>query len=416
MKKRYGRDCAVIAALALASATFSSSANGFRNPPETAEALARDGGKLTAIDDASSMAVNPANLTEVKEPEAIVSLTLIHAETDYDSLVGSATTDDPWKALPNAFFAFPIDPGKLTAGVALTTPFGQSTVWEKDSVLRYSVPYFAEVQLVNINPSVAYKINDRIAIGGGVDVYNSELNLKQYVPWSQVVGNPAAPDGEMKFEGDGSGVGWNAGIRLNLTEKQQVGFTYRSAVKVDYDGDFTVNNIPDPALAAPKSDFSSEIEFPAIAAAGYGIQLTDRLHVGADVEWVEFSRFDSLPIDIGVNNALLPYTAIPQDWNDIWTYGVSGEYRLSDSWVVRGGYKFMESPIPDETLAPTLPDADRHLLTAGLGYKHGNHSLDIAYAYSIFDDRTVSGNPDPALNGSYDISSHLFAITYGIKL
>jgi long-chain fatty acid transport protein len=391
-------------------------ANGFRNPPETATALGRDGGKLVAIDDASAMAANPANLSGLEAPDLVAGLTLIHTETDYESILGSATTDDPWKALPNAFFAFPIEPGKMAAGVALTTPFGQSTVWEKDSVLRYSVPYHAELRLVNVNPTFAARLSERVAVGVGLDVYQSELKLRQYLPWGSVVGNPAAPDGKMRFDGEGTGVGFNLGVQLQLAEKQHLALVYRSAVEVEYEGDFTVDNIPDPALAAPKTDFESEIEFPAIAAVGYGIQATDRLHIGADIEWIQFSNFDELPLDIGLNNPLLPIPAVPQQWEDTWTYGVSAEYRLNESWVVRGGYKFMETPIPDETLAPTLPDADRHLLTAGIGYASGAHRIDLAYAYSIFDDRSVSGSPDPAFNASYDLSSHLIAITYGIEL
>ncbi len=405
-----------VGALAIGLVADASWANGFRNPPETAEGLARDGGKLTAIRGPAAAAVNPANMVDTKEPEVVASLTLVHAKTDYESALGSAKTDDPWKMLPNAFFAFPIAQDEFVMGVGVTTPFGQSTEWKQDGVLRYSAPYLAELQVVNVNPTVAYRINDRVAVGAGVDMFSSTFEMKQFVPWSQVVGNPAAPDGKMKFDGDGDGWGWNVGVQVKLAENQSLGLAYRSRVKVDYDGDFKVSNIPSPALAAPKSDFSSEIEFPAIASIGYGIQVNDRLQVGVDVEWIEFSRFDSLPIDIGINNALLPAAAIPQNWDDTWTYGASASYKLSDAWVARAGYKFMESPIPSSTLAPTLPDADRHLLSAGLGYQSGRHSVDMAYAYSIFDDRAASGNPDPALNGTYDLSSHLVVITYGIQL
>lgn len=390
-------------------------ADGFRNPPETARALSRDGGKLTSINDASAMSVNPANLTAIESPNAVAALTLVRGETEYSSALGSAKTDDPWKVLPNAFFAFPIEPGKLVAGFGVTTPFGQSTIWKEDSALRYSAPYHSELVVVNVNPSVALKVNDRISVGAGVDVFQSELDLRQYMPWGAVVGNPLAPDGEMRFDGEGTGVGGNIGIQIQLAEKQQLALVYRSRVKVDYEGDFTVNNVPSPALAASKSDFESEIEFPATAAIGYGIALTDRLHVGADVEWIEFSTFDSLPLDIAQNNPLLPLPAIPQDWKDTWTYGVSAEYKLNEAWSLRGGYKFMETPIPSETLSPSLPDADRHLLTAGVGCQQGAHRVDLAYAYSLFDDRTVSGAPNPAMNAKYELSSHLVAVTYGVR-
>lgn len=390
-------------------------ADGFRNPPETARALSLDGGKLTSIQDASAMAANPANLGALESPDAVVALTLIRGETKYTSALGSAKTDDPWKVLPNAFFAFPIEPGRMAAGFGITTPFGQSTIWKDDSVLRYSAPYHSELVVVNVNPSFAMRVNERVAVGVGLDMYQSELDLRQYMPWGAVVGNPAAPDGELRFDGDGTGVGGNIGVQIQVAEKQQLALVYRSRVKVDYDGDFKASNIPDPTLAAPKTDFDSEIEFPSTAAVGYGIQLTDRLHLGADVEWLEFSTFDSLPLDIGQNNPLLPAPAIPQNWKDTWTYGVSAEYALDDAWALRGGYKHMETPIPSGTLSPTLPDADRHLLTAGVGYKRGAQRFDVAYSYSIFDDRTVSGSPDPAMNAKYELSSHLIAATYGIR-
>ena len=78
-----------------------------------------------------------------------------------------------------------------------------------------------------------------------------------------------------------------------------------------------------------------------------------------------------------------------------------------------GGYMFIESPIPDNTMSPTLPDADRHVFSVGLGRKSGGHSLDIAYAYSLFDDRKIDDNQDAAYNGDYDISSHLMGVSYG---
>jgi long-chain fatty acid transport protein len=400
---------------ALLVAAVPAHANGFRNPPETAAALARDGGKLTAINDASAIAANPANLSEVESPQAMGSLTLVHGETDFSSPAGSASTKDPWKALPNFFFGFPIEQQKLAAGVGLTTPYGQSTVWEEDGLFRYTAPHFAELIVLDVKPTLAARVSDVVSVGAGVDLYQSQIEFRQYVPWSTVVGAPV-PDGRMDFEADGDGLGWNVGLQARLNEKQRVGITYRSAVEVDYDGDFKVSNVPAPGVAAPSSDFSTEIEFPAVVVIGYGIDLTERLSVGVDAEWVEFSSYDALPLDIGINNALLPAPALPQDWDDVWTYGVGGQYRLSDAWVLRAGYKYMESPIPDATLAPTLPDADKHQLSVGAGFRSGAHRLDVAFAYSIFADRDVSTSVNPAYNGSYDVSSELLAFTYGIDL
>lgn len=389
--------------------------NGFRNPPETAAGLGLDGGRLNLTEDASAVAVNPAALADLKKNDAVAGLTLIHTETDYEGPGGSATTDDPWKLLPNAFAAFPTSEGGPVVGVGLTTPFGQSTIWEKDSVFRYTAPYEAELMVVNVNPSVGYRVNKVLSVGAGVDLYSSQLTFKQLIPWGMEI--PGAGDGTLKFDADGDGWGWNVGARLNIGEKQRVSVSYRSAVEVEYDGDFETSGTPPPVAATGlgrDSDFSSEIEFPAILVVGYGVDLNERWQVGVDAEWVEFSTYDSLPVDIEENNVLLDGPAIPQNWDDIWTFGAGTAYKIQDNLTLRAGYKYMPSPIPSETLAPTLPDADKHQVSLGLGFTQGAHRVDVAYAYAILDERDITDNLNPAYNGQYDSSSHILALTYGL--
>lgn len=401
--------------LALLGWSGSAQANGFRNPPETAAGMALDGGRLNLTDDASAVAVNPAGLAELKNKSAVGSVTMIHTETKYRSPAGRAKTDEPIKLLPNIFAAFPTSGQGPVVGVGVTTPFGQSTVWEEDSLFRYTAPFEAQLMVVNVNPSLGYQVNDALSIGAGLDVFSSQLTFKQFIPWSSQV--PGAPDGKLKFDADGDGLGWNVGARVNITERHHLSATYRSPVKVDYDGDFTASQTPPPLQAlglGQKSDFSTEIEFPAIVVVGYGLDLTDRIRVGVDAEWVEFSRYDELPLDIAQNNPLLLQGSIPQNWDDIWTFGTGVECQLNDRVVLRGGYKYLPSPVPSSTLAPTLPDADKHQLSAGVGFQQGSHRVDVAYAYAILDDRTIGDNLNPAYNGSYESTSHILSLSYGL--
>jgi long-chain fatty acid transport protein len=222
----------------------------------------------------------------------------------------------------------------------------------------------------------------------------------------------AAPDGKAEFCADGEGFGVNAGILWEMCERHSLAFTYRSAVSVEMEGDFKLGGIPPGFPAAPRSDFETEIDFPAVLGLGYGFEASEKLRLGADVEWIGFSDYDVLPLDAGANTPLLPAPAIPQDWEDSWTFGFGGDYRLSDELVLRAGYIFIESPIPDETFSPTLPDADRHVLSVGLGYEQGANRLDAAYALSLFEDRDIRGNVNPAYDGEYGIESHLMSISY----
>ncbi|MEI6562911.1 MAG: outer membrane protein transport protein [bacterium] len=401
-------------------------ANGFRNPPEGSWALGRVGGKIAQVDDASAISHNPANLTSLDKGQAQVSMTVLNTGADYSSPMGSASTEDPWKFLPNLFVATPLDHGNYAAGIGVTTPFGQSTVWDKDSLFRYSAPYFAEMKVININPTVAAKLNDQLSVGVGLDVFWSSLDLKQRIPWSMLTG-VAMPDGQVHLSGTGQGVGGNAAVTYRPAKGHAIALTYRSPVKVDYSGDCDLEGFPMGAQAlglSPSSDFDTTIEFPSIVGLGYGIQLTDTVRVEADVEWIQFSSYDTLSLNAANNNLLLnangPPSANPmapasvrQNWKDTWTFGMGADWKVAEAMTLRAGYIYLQSPVPEETLAPTLPDASRHVFSLGAGYRHQQHSLDLAYAYSMIGDRNVASDQNPAFNGTYELTSHLMSLSYG---
>lgn len=399
-------------------------ANGFRNPPAGAEALGRVGGKIAQVDDASAVEHNPANITEIKDPEVMVSLTLINTGTDYHSPAGAASTRDDWKYLPDIFAVLPTENPMFTAGLGVTTPFGQSTVWNKDGAFRYSAPYSAELTLINVNPTLAAKLGEQVSVAAGVDVYMSQLDMKQVMPWSMLTG-VAMPDGTAHLKGEGAGVGGNAAITYHPTKKQSIALTYRSPVKVDYEGDSDFSGFPAGAQAmglTPSSDFETSIDFPTIVGLGYGIELTDTVRIEADVEWIEFSRYDSLSLDAGNNNPLLNGPAsrnprapavIPQNWKDTWTFGLGADWKATQDLTLRAGYIYLQSPVPEETLAPTLPDASRHVFTVGAGLHRGANRIDIAYGYSLIGDRDVNKDQNPAYNGTYETTSHLMSVSYG---
>ena len=381
-------------------------ANGFRNPPAGAEALGRAGGNIAQIDDASAVEHNPANMTEIKEAQVMGAVTIINTSTEFHSPMGTAKTENPWKILPDLFAVLPSSNHTFTAGLGISTPFGQSTVWDKTGAFRYSAPYSAELTVINVNPSIATKLGDKVSVAAGLDVYLSRLDIKQVLPWSLMT-RGAMPDGTAHLQGDGAGVGGNAAITVHPTKAQSIALTYRSPVKVDYSGDSEFSGAQ--ALGLPSSgSFDTSMEFPTIVGLGYGIELTDTLRVEADVEWIEYSRYDSLSLDAGNGNPLVNSPAspnpraplvIPQRWKDTWTFGLGADWKATESLTLRAGYIFLQSPVPEETLAPTLPDADQHVFSLGAGVHRGQNRLDVAYGYSLIDDRNVKTIRIPRTTG-----------------
>src|SRR5579883_259903 len=397
---------------------------GLRNPPPGAFDLDRAGGRIAQVDDSSAVQQNPANLVDIDGRQFQFTPTIVYISVDYKSPSGQeGNTQKPWKLLPNVFGSLPLFDGKAAIGVGVTVPYGLSTEWDPNSPafapggnLRYQAPHFANLLTMNLNPSFSIRLSDRLQAGAGFDVMWSQLTMKQFYPWLAFpVSAITAPDGNLEAKGSGFGFGGNVGLTFKITEHQRIAVTYRSPMNVHYTGDFTIDNITPTAASAgvtPRSDFHSKIDYPAIVALGYGIELSDKVRVEADGEWVQFSRIKELPLGAGNNGILLPTSSLPLKWKDTFTAGISADWRFATNWVVRGGYQFYQSPEPDSTFLPIIPDADQNVLTAGISYTHNRHSLELAYGADFYASRNVANNQNPALNGSYNITLHMISLAW----
>ncbi len=101
-----------------------------------------------------------------------------------------------------------------------------------------------------------------------------------------------------------------------------------------------------------------------------------------------------------------------ENWRDTFTVGIGGDWKFADHWVARAGYQFYQSPVPDSTFSPTIPDSDQNVFTVGLGYKRGHHSLEAAYGLDFYNARNISTDQNPAFNGRYTFNVHLFSFSY----
>ena len=209
---------------------------GFRNPPEGGASMGRVGGNIALDEDASAISRNPANLALLPDAQVQVGANLIHAKTKFTSALTGVTdqTEDPWKILPYAFASMPLK-NNWALGLGVDVPYGQSTVWSKEGQFRYTAPYYAELRVMNINPTLATKLGDHLCLGVGADIYASDIDMRQNVSWAQATGAPV-PDGVEKLEGSGVGIGCNAALTWLITDAQRLALTYRSPVKVKYDG------------------------------------------------------------------------------------------------------------------------------------------------------------------------------------
>jgi long-chain fatty acid transport protein len=187
--------------------------------------------------------------------------------------------------------------------------------------------------------------------------------------------------------------------------------TYRSGFELEYEGDARLGGAP--MAVPPRDDLETAIEFPHIVAFAYGVELTERLRIEADVEWLEWSSNDALDLDVNRYTGLIP-PELRNDWDDTWTFALGGDYRVNDVWRLYAGYAYLETPVPDGTYVPIVADADRHVFSIGAEWQRAGQTIGVAYAASVFEDRDVTDNVNPGLNGTYTYEAHLVSVTYAM--
>jgi len=377
-------------------------ADAYRNPAPTSEGIAKSGANMVFVDDASAISYNPANLAFQTNASVVVAVAFARAENTYSHpLAGDIVSDDPWVMLPNLYVSMPISDG-LVAGLGITTPYGQGIDWGSTALIpppfvpvTAPILYKAEIALININPTIAMKIGDSFSVGIGADIYYSELTFNAQIP----VTPPPPPQTLVDANAKGTdwGIGGNIGLTWQMTENQRAAFSYRSQINMDYEGDFSLGG-----------DFATTVKYPNTLGVGYGIQITDTVQVEALLEWSEWSVNDVQTVTAGP----LPLPPQENNWDNTITAAIGGSWQFADSWTIRSGYSFIESPIPDATITPLLPDTDRHIIGLGLGYTVAGHTIDLSYSHTIYADRTST---NPAYPGTYDIDSNLVGVTYSFS-
>jgi long-chain fatty acid transport protein len=363
---------------------------------------------VAGADDASAIYYNPAGLTRLDGAQAVGNLYLAHANVYYSGADGDETSDGRYYAVPNMYLASPIgDSKELFWGLGVYSPFGLGSRWADDSAVRYTTT-LAEIQLVNINPTVAYKVTDRLAVGVGVDYFTSRVV-------SRLINNYGVGEGEVDMDLDGDGWGYNLGLQWRFCDRMTLGLTYRSQVHVGYEGDVQFDNVP--SFLGPVDSaygLESQIDYPASATAAISWQKTDKLRLEFAAEWTDWSSRDEQTFT-AAQNPLFPTSLTTRlDWDDSWVLMLGAEYRLTEKWLLRGGYGFNETPAPKDTADPSLPTGDTHAISIGTSYQFSKAViLDTAFLISYGTKQTLEAKPTLP-KSDYDAISTLlsFGITY----
>jgi len=395
--------------LALAGFAGLSHAAGFALIEQNASGLGNAyAGAAAVAADASTIYFNPAGMTLLPDRQLVVAGHLIKPRAAFsgdavfttpplkDTPVPGGQGGDAgnWALVPNAYFAYRLSP-QVHLGVGINAPFGLATEYDPDWVGRTQAVK-SELKTVNINPSIAYKVNETLSLGAGLSIQAIKAELTNF----------AGALGTAKVKGDDYGWGFNLGALWQPAPATRVGFAYRSEIDYTLEGraTFTGN-----ALA--NGDITADTTRPASASLSLFHRLSPKFDLLADVTWTGWSAFDALRI-VRTNGTLLSYTL--ENWEDILRYSLGTTWHMSDKLSLRGGVAYDEAPVSDIYRTPRIPDGARTWIAFGGQYRLSKQSaLDFGYAHLFVNAPGLrSSDNGTTLNGEYDSQVDILSAQY----
>jgi long-chain fatty acid transport protein len=326
--------------------------------------------------------------------------------------------------------------GDVTAGIGLTVPFGSLTRWPNDGPFRTATT-FSTLPLLDIKPTLAYKATENLSLGLGSDVYTfsglvGEGQVEKQSVWPGGLGIPAGS--KIELSGKDTAAGFNASLlytALRNTDGKpvaNVGIVYRSQATLHLRGALLANG-------THVSDARATLVLPQIitgAVAIWPVRTSEReWKLELDVDHVGWKSVRNLDVKLG-NGATI---AQPQNWHNTYAVMLGTEYKWLappslPNWelALRAGYANQESQMPDLTFDPGIPSSDLHIVGGGLGLlckeqgfflglircgelgmgsvKPKAIGIDLSYQAALYEDRTVMGNRNPTVNGTYRTTLH----------
>lgn len=391
-------------------------------------------------DDPSAVHYNPAGITQLPGVQFYGGIMLVGGHYDYTSpnhtsyranLDGTIAVPPPvnfyittnLSRVGTAFFK------NLSIGLGLNSPYGLIINYPRDVPFR-ALNTGATLPLLDIKPTLAYRVNDYLSIGGGVDIYTftslagaGALQSHSLVP----------PNTALELNAKDTAFGYNVGLLLTpwRTEGQprlNVVVVYRSQATLNLQGELLRNGVR-------YADAEVDLTLPEIvtgAVAYWPIRDAVReWKLEVDIDYANWHSFKQ--VDLRQSNGTVQQK--PRNWNGVFIIRTGTEYKwirpsILPEWDItaRLGYIRSQTPVPERTFEPAVPDANYNSFSLGLGFhckgkgnflgfiKCQNHlvgpvtlkgiGLDLAYKNQIYESRTITNNIQPVVNGTWETLLH----------
>jgi long-chain fatty acid transport protein len=322
---------------------------------------------------------------------------------------------------------------------------GRQSAFPPDGPFATAVT-FAQLPLIAIKPTVAYKVTESLSVGLGADIFSFTGLLGEGHAerrFQAAPGSGVPPGTELELNGKGTTAGLNVSLLYSPWRtdegKPRLSFAgiWRSQAVLPLNGDLLANGVR-------VAGASTSLRLPEVWTGGIAYwpvrNLEREWKVEVDVDYVRWQVIRDATVLLSNGGVLLS----PQQWKNTFTVNVGTEYKwlgLTDThaWDVafRTGYIRSHTPVTDLNFDPAFADNDAHVATVGMGFRchaggkflgllacadteksflaKSSIGLDVFYQAFVFDTRTVTNSPNPTVNGTYRTTNHAGGTTFRVN-
>jgi len=403
-------------AMALLSASTLASANGIAlNEQSASSAGTAYAGRSSSALDASTIFGNPAGLTKLQRSEISGGAAVVSVSDDIsDVQSGVAGTSKgnsvPLGVVPFVYMSTPLD-DRFSVGLGLYAPSGLINDYESSFQGRYHGSY-SSTKEVTLQPTIAYRINDYVSIGGGPTLNRFDAKLQNYLATGALNNGQ---DTRVTIKGDDTAVGYNVGLLVDLSEATRWGINYHSKVSYQLKGHTEVTGSPSVLPLDGSYPAKIAIDMPESVDTSITHHFNSRWTGYLGTTWKRWSRldkFEAINSDVSAAGQSVGLGSVGEklNWHDTWSTAVGASYQLTPQWLFRAGYAYDPSPVGNADRSVRIPVGNRQAVTLGGAYlPTPDLTIDFAYGY-LWDSKASVNQPNtsglqPAYSANYENSA-----------
>jgi long-chain fatty acid transport protein len=384
--RRVHRSVSLAAAILLACVTSARGAGLLLYETGAPDLGTASAGRAAMAADASTAAANPAGMTLLDRTQLLTASGALLPSTNFD--IGPNTTTKGtaggnagvFTPLGSFFFVYKLS-DRLRLGISLFSDYGLSANYSHQWVGRY---YVSEESLISgkVNPSIAYRVNEWLSVGAGLNGSVARLTFKARVNTL----NPRLPDGGVSLESWDAECGGNVGILLMPMRDLRIGLTYQSPEYFNFGFQPFVSNVGKGLGAVINriggAQFNVPLTEPQQIMASALYRVLPNWSLMGNIGWQNWTEFGEFPVGITAKNQRTLNANL--HFSNTYQIAIGQQYRIAEKWLWSAGFAFDSSPVSRTNRLAALP-IDRQL-RYGTGIQYAvNNNLTTGAAWEFLD-------------------------------